>query len=236
MLMRLERYAFRVTLLTFDRFRSLPTTANTQFNDSVKTDGILVRDQRCSLDMKMRQLDRLPAAATELLLRSTEAATVSEATSVVEAAAEAALAAAEAAAKAALAATEAAVEAAALAEAAAEATAALALALARLTVAHASHVHGSRLLLLLVEVQVERDRLVVVQRLEAVLVDGGEVHEDFLAGAVGDDEAEALVGPELDLAGGGHLGACLFVLSLNGENCNFYLRRIWSRREYFSVN
>jgi len=151
--------------------------------------------------MKMRQLDRLPAAATELLLRSTEAATVSEATSVVEAAAEAALAAAEAAAKAALAATEAAVEAAALAEAAA----ALALGHARLAVAHAGDVHGSRLLLLLVEVQVEVDRLVVVQRLEAVLVDGGEVHEDFLAGAVGDDEAEALVGPELNLTSLGHL-------------------------------
>ncbi len=62
--------------------------------------------------------------------------------------------------------------------------------LARLTVALAGHVHGSPLALLLVEEGVEVHCLVLVQGLEAVLVDGREMHEQLLTAVIGADETE----------------------------------------------
>jgi len=102
------------------------------------------------------------------------------------------------------AAAEAAAEAGVLAEAAALAEALTASLLSRLAVAVTGHVHCSGLAFVRVELRVEVHGLAVVQRLEALLVDHGEVAEHLLAGGVAGDEAEALVGPEFNLASHGH--------------------------------
>jgi len=73
-------------------------------------------------------------------------------------------------------------------------------------VAVAVDVRGPPLRPLVVVLRVERDRLLVVQALEAVLVDRREVDEDVLPAVVGGDEAEALLAEELDLPGDALLG------------------------------
>merc|ERR1711935_480378 len=74
------------------------------------------------------------------------------------------------------------------------------------SVAVAVHVGRAPLALLLVKFSVERNRLLVIQRLEAVLVDRREVDEDVLAAIVGGDEAETLLAEELDFTGDPRLG------------------------------
>eukprot|EP00579_Thalassiosira_antarctica_P031853 CAMPEP_0201991214 /NCGR_PEP_ID=MMETSP0905-20130828/57_1 /ASSEMBLY_ACC=CAM_ASM_000554 /TAXON_ID=420261 /ORGANISM="Thalassiosira antarctica, Strain CCMP982" /LENGTH=88 /DNA_ID=CAMNT_0048545545 /DNA_START=293 /DNA_END=556 /DNA_ORIENTATION=- len=67
------------------------------------------------------------------------------------------------------------------------------------------NIGGGPLLLDIIELFVELDGLSLVQGLESLLVDGGEVDEDILASVLGGDETESLVGEELDRAVGCHL-------------------------------
>ena len=70
----------------------------------------------------------------------------------------------------------------------------------------AGHVGGGGLALLLVVDAVVVDGLALVQGLEALLVDGGEVDEHVLTTVGRGDEPEPLLGEELDATLHGHLG------------------------------
>ena len=70
--------------------------------------------------------------------------------------------------------------------------------LAGSSVTVSGHVGGRPLLLNVVVLLVVSYSLAVVEALEALLVDGGEVDEDIVGAVGGGDEAEPLVAEELD--------------------------------------
>ena len=85
-----------------------------------------------------------------------------------------------------------------------------ALALTRLTVTVASDVGRGSLAFLFIIDRIVIDSLAFVQRLEALLVDGGEVDEDVFTTISGGDEAESLLGEKFDGSLTGHVCILLF--------------------------
>ena len=74
------------------------------------------------------------------------------------------------------------------------------------TIPISSYIGGTPLLLGVVELLVEGDRLAFVEGLEAIAINGREVNEDILATVLGSNEAEALVTEEFDRAVVRHFG------------------------------
>lgn len=66
------------------------------------------------------------------------------------------------------------------------------------TIPISGYIGGTPLLLGVVELLVEGDRLAFVEGLEAIAINGREVNEDILATVLGGDEAEALITEEFD--------------------------------------
>ncbi len=66
------------------------------------------------------------------------------------------------------------------------------------TIPISRHVGSAPLLFGVIELLVERHRLAFVEGLEALFVDGREVHEYVIAAVLRGDEAEALIAEEFD--------------------------------------